>query len=73
VVPLDSNDLHQIKKSMNPTKMKKRKRVKTPKEEQKKRLFDQDKINPPPEKLDEESRFGGMNMSNFKKNLGCGS
>jgi hypothetical protein len=53
--------------------MKKKKQVKTDKEQVKQQTFDQDKPNKIPEKIVEESSSGGMNMSNFTKNLGCGS
>jgi hypothetical protein len=66
---IDSNDLYQIKNFEKPPKMKKNKKSKSPKKAQ----------SPPAQKAAEpndnrkETKFGGLDMGHFKKNMGCGS
>jgi hypothetical protein len=64
-----SNDLYQIKNFEKPPKMKKNKKSKSPGKSK----------SPPPQKANEtndnknETQFGGLDMGNFQKNMGCGS
>lgn len=53
--------------------MKKKKQEKTKKKEPKQHLIDEVSKNENDQVNDTESRFGGMKIGNFKKNIGCGS
>jgi hypothetical protein len=72
VVPLVSNDLHQIKKHVKYTPV--NAMAKKLKKERKAKKTPPHQATTPPraEADDSKNDFGGMDLRNFKKNLGCG-